>query len=182
MVCGAVPFKANSMQDLYRNILKAEFTFPVQISREARDLIRRMLRRVPEERILIPEILSHPWVTKLSDQDSELNSTMSRRDCSNVTYSNALNGTDEDSMNTHEFINLINVDNLFYDEDYENKLNYEDYCSVTEDFATMHIDEDVLDVLEEMGYERHKVKLAMNKGEMNHATATYNLLTMKWQI
>ena len=62
MVCGAVPFKASNMQDLYRNILRAEFTFPVPLSTECRDLIRKMLKRIPEERISIPEILQHPWV------------------------------------------------------------------------------------------------------------------------
>ena len=36
---GQVPFKATSMQDLYRNILKAEFVFPTHISRDAKDLI-----------------------------------------------------------------------------------------------------------------------------------------------
>jgi len=178
MLCGAVPFKANSMQELYRNIMKAEFSFPISISREAKDLIRRMLRREPEERILVPEILSHPWVTKISDSDSEMNSTMSRRDCSNVNPQNALNGADDGQMSTHEFINLINVDNLFYDGNYDNKLNYEDYCAVTEDFATLHINEDALDSLEMFGYERHLVKQALNRGEMNHATATYALLTM----
>ena len=39
MLCGAVPFKATNMQDLYRNILKAEFDFPVPLSYEARNLI-----------------------------------------------------------------------------------------------------------------------------------------------
>ena len=40
MVCGAVPFRATNMQDLYRNILKAEFSFPVPISDDLQDLIR----------------------------------------------------------------------------------------------------------------------------------------------
>lgn len=39
MVCGAVPFRATNMQDLYRNILKAEFGFPIPVSAELKDLI-----------------------------------------------------------------------------------------------------------------------------------------------
>jgi serine/threonine protein kinase len=176
MVCGAVPFKATNMQELYRNILKAEFSFPVALSRECKDLIRRMLRKVPEERILIPEILSHPWVTKASDSESELNSTMSRRDCSNVLNSQGL--SNEGVHETHENINFINVDNMFHGENYDNKLNYEDYTALTEDFATMHVNEGVLDQLEQFGYGRREVKESLRRGDLNHATASYNLMLM----
>lgn len=71
---------------------------------------------------------------------------------------------------THANINYINVDNLFYNENYDNKLEYDDYKSLTEDFATMHINEDVLTQIESYGYPRDQVKKSLNKGEMNHAT------------
>jgi len=29
-----------------------------------------MLKKTPEERILIPEILTHPWLTKMEDLES----------------------------------------------------------------------------------------------------------------
>lgn len=77
---------------------------------------------------------------------------------------------------THANINYINVDNLFYNENYENKLDYDDYKSLTEDFATMHIEEEVLTKIEGYGYSRSMVKKSLNKGDMNHATTWYNLL------
>ena len=38
------------------------------------------------------------------------------------------------------------------------------------------MDEEALRVLESFGYPRHLVIQAINQGELNHATTTYNLL------
>ena len=64
MVCGTVPFKAPSMPDLHKLILKAEFVYPssVSLSEGVRDLIGRLILLKPLERLTIPEILLHPWV------------------------------------------------------------------------------------------------------------------------
>lgn len=87
------------------------------------------------------------------------------------------NGVEE--SNTEEGdINQVNIDNLFPDERYSAKLTYTDYCSITQDFATMHIDEEALQVLEGIGFPRKLVKDGLNKGELNHATASYNLLVL----
>ncbi len=42
----------------------------------------------------------------------------------------------------------------------------------------MHIDEEALQVLEGFGIPRKLVKEGINKGELNHATASYNLLVL----
>ena len=42
----------------------------------------------------------------------------------------------------------------------------------------MHLDEEALQVLEGYGYPRKLVKDGLNKGELNHSTASYNLLVM----
>jgi len=42
----------------------------------------------------------------------------------------------------------------------------------------MHMNEEVLQVMEGMGMPRKLVKDGLNKGELNHATATYNLLVL----
>jgi len=49
---------------------------------------------------------------------------------------------------------------------------------VTQDYYTHHIDEEALRVLESFGYPRKLVLEGLNKGEMNHATASYNLLVL----
>mgnify|MGYP006112398669 FL=1 len=52
------------------------------------------------------------------------------------------------------------------------------YCAVTQDFNTYHIDEEALKVLESFGYPRQYVIRSLNQGELNHATCSYNLLVM----
>ena len=42
----------------------------------------------------------------------------------------------------------------------------------------MHMNEDALQIMESMGFPRKIVRDGLNKGELNHATATYNLLVM----
>ena len=65
-----MPFKANNITDLHKLILKGTFEFPVEaINEDAKDLIRKMLVLIPEERISIPDILNHPWVKEASDDE-----------------------------------------------------------------------------------------------------------------
>jgi serine/threonine protein kinase len=66
MICGTVPFKAQSMHELHDLIINGRFDFPnsisSQLSCEVKDLVCRMLIVNPKERISISEILKHPWI------------------------------------------------------------------------------------------------------------------------
>jgi hypothetical protein len=42
----------------------------------------------------------------------------------------------------------------------------------------MHMDEEALQVLEGLGLPRKLVREGLNKGELNHATASYNLMVL----
>jgi hypothetical protein len=42
----------------------------------------------------------------------------------------------------------------------------------------MHLDEESLSAVEGFGFPRQLVKDGINKGELNHGTASYNLLVM----
>jgi hypothetical protein len=55
-------------------------------------------------------------------------------------------------------------------------MTYSDYCALTEDFMTYRIDEDALGIVEGYGYPRKMIIDSINKGEINHATASYYLL------
>ena len=74
-------------------------------------------------------------------------------------------------------VNYVNVDNLFYNGLYKTKLSYTDYCCVTEDFATENIDEEALKACENFGFPRQFLVKCLNRGDINHATACYFLLT-----
>ena len=72
----------------------------------------------------------------------------------------------------------MNVDNLFYDGNYGTKLSYTDYCCITEDFTTHHLDEEAIKVVEGFGYPREFLIRCLNQGDLNHATASYYLMIM----
>mmetsp|Transcript_7384 Transcript_7384/g.5648 ORF Transcript_7384/g.5648 Transcript_7384/m.5648 type:complete len:181 (-) Transcript_7384:30-572(-) len=179
MLCGTVPFKASNMQELHDIITSGHFSFPQQVegllSPEAKDLIKQMITLSPEERITIPEILSHRWVTSQSFDElfssDEMGMALSRSDM--------LPSLEESSSGN---IDCVNVDNLFREDPTssaeEAKLSYSDYVSITQDYATVHINEEALQVLESLGFPQKVVKHGINKGELNHATASYNLLVL----
>lgn len=75
-------------------------------------------------------------------------------------------------------IHYVNVDNLFFDENYSTKLSYTDYWSITEDYYTHHLNENVITAVSKMGYPRDFVVKSLNNGDLNHATASYYLLVM----
>ena len=187
MVCGTVPFKAQNMHDLHQIITNGSFEYPPQvedlISQEVKDLINQMLILDPKDRITIPEILSHHWVVQSNlGEDGMFDSEMlDRRDMYSISQQqNAFSGnqTDPNSPDGEAELNSVNIDNLFNQSAFSVKLSYSDYCSVTQDFATMHMNEEVLQVMEGMGFPKRLVRENLNKGELNHATATYNLLVL----
>eukprot|EP00826_Nyctotherus_ovalis_P030732 TRINITY_DN2453_c0_g4_i4.p1 TRINITY_DN2453_c0_g4~~TRINITY_DN2453_c0_g4_i4.p1 ORF type:complete len:383 (+),score=90.52 TRINITY_DN2453_c0_g4_i4:881-2029(+) len=62
MIYGDFPFKADSIPELEKVILAGKYSLTNVASRELNDLLKRILRSNPEERITIPEILAHPWM------------------------------------------------------------------------------------------------------------------------
>ena len=76
-------------------------------------------------------------------------------------------------------INCINVENLYYsqrEDEPSTKITYSDYCALTEDFMTYRLDEEARGIVEGYGFERKAIIDSINKGEINHATASYYLL------
>lgn len=61
---GNAPFPGNDIKTLKNNILKLKINWPVQINPEAKDLIEKILRLDPKERITLREMLAHPFITR----------------------------------------------------------------------------------------------------------------------
>ena len=59
---GKPPFEAESNQDTYRNIVNIRLHFPPHVSASAQDLIRNLLRKDPEQRMALADVLKHPWI------------------------------------------------------------------------------------------------------------------------
>jgi serine/threonine protein kinase len=61
MLYGTVPFKANSMEELHKLILKGRYTLKDDISADARTMLRGLLEVDPRKRLNYKQIYAHPW-------------------------------------------------------------------------------------------------------------------------
>lgn len=66
---GYSPFKGEQTMQVLTNIKLSKISFGRFVSWEAKDLIKKILRKEPKERIEIGEILSHPFVLKYGVQE-----------------------------------------------------------------------------------------------------------------
>lgn len=65
MLYGTVPFKANNMNDLNSLILKAKYSLKdekVEISDDAKNLIKLLLEPDPKKRINITQVKKNKWL------------------------------------------------------------------------------------------------------------------------
>ena len=59
---GKPPFEAESNNETYKRITKVDIKFPSHVSTEAKDMISRLLRKVPSQRLPLAEVMDHPWI------------------------------------------------------------------------------------------------------------------------
>lgn len=65
-VYGQIPFRDDNVMALYSKIQNDPVVFPEQppISEDLKDLMSRMLHKDPSQRLTLPEVKQHTWVTK----------------------------------------------------------------------------------------------------------------------
>ena len=105
-------------------------------------LVRGMIQLEPKARLTVPQILSHEWLKETNDEESEEDDDENNEE--NKQGDKEKDKSDIDLKNIQGNVNYVNVDNLFYHENYRIKLSYTDYCCITEDFSTEKIDEEAL--------------------------------------
>ena len=59
---GKPPFEAETNNETYKRITKVAVMYPSHVSTEAKDLISRLLRKVPSQRLTLAEVMDHPWI------------------------------------------------------------------------------------------------------------------------
>ena len=64
----SLPADENNIRKLYKTIINVEYKIPDELSREAKDLIKRILVRDPKKRISITAIWNHPFLHKYDEQ------------------------------------------------------------------------------------------------------------------
>eukprot|EP01117_Protostelium_nocturnum_P018716 TRINITY_DN788_c0_g1_i1.p1 TRINITY_DN788_c0_g1~~TRINITY_DN788_c0_g1_i1.p1 ORF type:complete len:360 (+),score=126.75 TRINITY_DN788_c0_g1_i1:236-1315(+) len=67
LLCGFSPFLSSTQTGLFEKIIKVEYDFPdpewTNISQQAKDFIRHLLIRNPEDRYTAAQCLEHPWLS-----------------------------------------------------------------------------------------------------------------------
>ncbi len=61
LLAGYLPFEDPNTSVLYSKILSADYELPDYISKDAADMISKILQTNPDKRITINEIWNHPW-------------------------------------------------------------------------------------------------------------------------
>ncbi|KAG1695089.1 hypothetical protein DVH05_020731 [Phytophthora capsici] len=59
---GAPPFETENTKETYRRIAHVDLKFPSHVSSEARDLLTKILRHDPQQRIPLERVLEHAWI------------------------------------------------------------------------------------------------------------------------
>ena len=124
MLSKKLPFNENNNTELYKKIIDGKFNMPKNISKEAQDLLKKIIKVNPEERIKIKDIKEHPWL-KLA----------------NIHY------------NMHSGLNC--------------------------DEIVFPVDNDIVQNMNELGFNKMEVRYNIIKNEHNNITTTYHLLLDK---
>ena len=64
LMTGTVPFQGKDIETLKSNILHLRISWPKEINKDAKDLITKILKLDPSERISLEDMLEHPFFTK----------------------------------------------------------------------------------------------------------------------
>ncbi|CAK4073178.1 unnamed protein product [Aphanomyces euteiches] len=70
LLVGRPAFDAQDQTKTSELIVNARYRIPIFVSEQARDLIKRFLRKDPKNRITLEEALHHPWIVRHSQPSS----------------------------------------------------------------------------------------------------------------
>ncbi|KAM8708019.1 hypothetical protein ACLKA7_015053 [Drosophila subpalustris] len=64
LLVGRPPFDTDAVQSTLNKVVHSDYTMPTHLSYEVRDLIDKLLRKNPHERISLEQVLRHPFMLK----------------------------------------------------------------------------------------------------------------------
>ena len=139
MLCGYLPFEENDNQKLFKKISECKFSIPFYITKDANDLINKILVKDPSKRISIEEIKMHPFYLKgknLFEKVFNFNVNNSKNSSTSLKSKNEqeykITSSDIDISNIAEFnmsrnennikdnLNILNDDEVIYFSDEKN--------------------------------------------------------------
>jgi serine/threonine protein kinase len=121
MLVGRMAFGGRHMEDLYKNIEKANYTLPVNLSKEAVSFINAMLQNDLEKRLSAAELLKHDFLVKNYKDFQPIDTTK----IENKISGNAININFKDNQTIWKMFNQDNGNNVVNYANYENYENYD---------------------------------------------------------
>ena len=83
LITGTPPFQAESMTDIYKQIIAGDFYFYDEdwrdISPEAKDFVSKLIQQNPKLRLTPDMALRHPWIKDSNSTEVEINNNMLER-------------------------------------------------------------------------------------------------------
>ena len=165
MLSGTLPFRAYSIKDMEKKVLKGEFDEIKNISKEANDLIKKMLQSDPEKRIKIEDILNHPWL-KYENVDNRKNLKLFT-DNEKILLSkynvNYLNSNKEELIENFTIKNLetINEDDKLKDIGHTKSIIFSPFNSYIEDKYNNETNKELKKIYNEIKIENNICKFAI---------------------
>ena len=118
LLMGNIPFKAQNLNDLQGLIMSGNYKQIEGISKNAHDLLNKLLEINPSKRINIDEALNHPWFSEKNNIDNK---------CSFFTKAELIllskNNVDYRNCTKEEIIENFTIENLDTNKFNENKNN-----------------------------------------------------------
>ena len=140
MLCGYLPFEENDNQKLFKKISECKFNIPFYITKDAKDLINKILVKETSKRISIDEIKKHPFYLKgknLFEKVYNFNINNSKNSSTSLKskneQENKISSSEIDISNIAEFnmssneknmkdnLNGLNVDVIYFSDDKSSK-------------------------------------------------------------
>ncbi|TDG42085.1 hypothetical protein AWZ03_011487 [Drosophila navojoa] len=81
LLVGRPPFDTDAVQSTLNKVVHSDYTMPGHLSYEARDLIDKLLRKNPHERISLEQVLRHPFMSKAGGSTISYTTPGSSVDC-----------------------------------------------------------------------------------------------------
>lgn len=65
ILVGKPPFDTDAVKSTLTRVVMADYVMPSHLSDNAKDLIERLLKKNPKDRIRLRDIIRHPFITSL---------------------------------------------------------------------------------------------------------------------
>jgi len=111
LLVGKPPFETPTHDATYQKILKCEYRFPPNLLPEACDLISKLLRKLPHERLSLEQVMVHYWIQKYAKVNPNINQqNISLGTCAPLNTTNSNTSLSSQPCNSNAAANPVKKD------------------------------------------------------------------------